>query len=196
MTLWEVLQTIQRSSPKPERNLMLRQTLHDTVLDHTLWQRGATQLTGIRPTAYPELMPISMGNMAAHLRQCRVTSAFWSKQIRLFVLRGLAPSATDAPVSTGSPVEPGQIITPTVASQLAQEATALSLDVSVASTPPVARTTGRTRTLSAPTVPTWTASPPLVTGSVTNNEDVPMDTSEAVPTITTAGSENTANNTS
>jgi hypothetical protein len=194
MTVWEILRTIQRSSENTERNLMLRHTLHDTVLDQTLWQTGATQSTGIRPTAYPEKMPISMGNMAAHLRQCRVISAFWSEQIRPFVLWGTAPSATDAPASTGSPVEPGKIMTPAAASQLAQEATALSPDISVASTPPVARTTGRARTLSAPTVPTQTASPPRVTGSVTNDEDVPMDASEAVPTITTAGSESTANN--
>jgi hypothetical protein len=196
MTVWEILRTIQRSSPKPERNLMLRQTLHDTVLDHTLWQKGATQSTGIRPTAYPELFPISMGNMAAHLRQCGVTSAFWREQIRPFVLRGMAPSATIAPTSTGSTVEPGQIITPAAASQLAQETPTQSPDVSVASTPPVARTAGRARTLSAPPAPTRAASSTTVVEPTTNDEDVPMDASEVTTTTATAGSENTANHSS
>jgi hypothetical protein len=194
MIVWEVLQTIQRSSESAERNLMLRQTLHDTVLDPTLWQRGATQSTGIRPTDYPEDMPISMGNMVAHLRQCGVTSAFWNEQLRPFIQRGLTHSAVTVPASTSSSGEPGRIVNPTAASQLTQQTPELSPDNSVAPTPLVVRPTGRTRTLSAPPAPTRAATPTTVIRLMTEDEDVPMDASEGVtPSTDTTSSVDTAN---
>ena len=185
---------IQQSSENAERNLQLRQILHDTMLDPTLWQRGATQSMGIRPIAYLEELPISMGKMVAHLQQYGVTSTFWSEQIRLFVLRGMVCSVTIAPASTGSPVEPGQIVTPAMASQLAQERTEQPSDGSVVSTPLVAWSASRVCTLLVPPAPTRAVSPSIVTDLVTNDEDMPMDTSEVTTSLTTtAGSENTAN---
>jgi hypothetical protein len=121
MAVWELVQTIQRSSPNPERNLVLRQALHEAVMTASLWPRGSTQSTGVRPVAFLEANPISVGNLVAHLRKCGVTTTFCGEHIRLFILRGSSQSYTRVQAAQGSPVEPGQIVSTAAASLLAQQ---------------------------------------------------------------------------
>jgi hypothetical protein len=194
MVLWDLTRTIQRSSKSSERNLMLRQALHEAVLTTALWPRGSDQSTGVRPLAYPETHPISVGSMVAHLRKCGVTTAFCGEQLRPYILRGLAQSSNVRRTAPGSPVEPGEIIPPATASTLAQQTTEETQGSSAASTPPTARLTIRARSLSAPPAPARGSSSTVTTGTMPGDEDVPMVSTDMAGNILSEPTEDTTDN--
>jgi hypothetical protein len=163
---------------------MLRQTMHDAILDEGLWQGVDVQSTGIRQLPFPENLDPTPENMANHLRRCGVTVGFWRDQLHPFMQRGIDRSMDSRELEEDIPLEPGEL--QELQAQVANTIRAAMEQQSVAPVPTTTsptRPTSRARSMSAPPVPNRGTHivPPF---EASNDDDVPMEAQETTEDVT------------